>query len=307
VRYDAAIDEILKQFDQTDDRYAAHARLSPLIERLCDDTEFLHEAIRVALSRPGFFEGTTVLSIPVAERGDIALNINLFAPIHDGAPEVAADYIHHHGWRLLTTGVISGGYDTIVFDKHSHEHRTGRAVALRIQEVYRHARGGARFVDSDTAHVVFHPPALSATLALWSADRHLASQGVKRLLGRFPWVRRVIVGAIHAVGLTKSLGLNAVAGVFYRPEGGCIVEAVHDRELDVTADEVAHGVCLFLQKVGFRDVPFLESLKTRCPPRAVPLVDKLIRGEAIPEVGVQGHTNRRFTKSQILAAISAAA
>ena len=39
----------------------------------------------------------------------------------DKEKNITHDNIHHHGWRLLTTGVISGkGYETITFERNSH-------------------------------------------------------------------------------------------------------------------------------------------------------------------------------------------
>jgi hypothetical protein len=305
VRCELAVQEILDRFEASEDRYAVHAELRPAIRRLCADREFIHDAIRRAIVQTSFLEHRCSLSLPIAESGDISLAINLFAPIQDRAPEIAADYIHHHGWRLLTTGVIAGGYDTIVFERGSHRDRTNGAANLRIQRMRRHTSDKVMFIDSQTPHVVFHPPNLSATLALWSADKRLLNQQVKRLLGGFPGLRRTAAGAVHRLGLGGMLGLNDTKGVFYRPRHGRIVEVLHDREDDVDRDETIACVLRFMQLVRFDDAGFLDRLAEKIPTHAS-LIAKVASGDPLADNGIRGNPKRRFTKDQVLQAIEGA-
>jgi len=301
VRCEDAVRQIFDRFDESDDRYAVHAGLRPFIGELCTDREFIHDAIRRAIIRTEFLERRT-LSLPIAESGDISLAINLFAPTRDRAPEAAADYIHHHGWRLLTTGVITGGYDTIVFEKGSHQNRANGVANLRVQGMYRHAPDNVMFIDSHTPHLVFHPPSLSATLALWSADRRLLNQVVKRLLGDFPVLRHTAVQAVRRLGLAHMLGLNEYEDVFYRPSRGQIIEVRHDGGFDVDRDELIACVLKFMQQVRFDDVDFLDLLKEKIPAHAS-LIAQVASGDLLADTGIRGNPKRRFTKDQVLQAI----
>jgi hypothetical protein len=302
VRCEDAVRQIFDRFNESEDRYAVHAELRPVIGKLCTDREFIHDAIRRSIIKADFLEGVRVLSLPIAESGDVSLAINLFAPIRDRAPEIAADYIHHHGWRLLTTGVITGGYDTIVFERGSHQDRTNGAANLRIQSMCRHAADNVMFIDSHTPHLVFHPPNLSATLALWSADKRLVNQNIKRLLGNFPVLRRTAAQAVRRLGLADMLGLNDTKGVFYRPSRGQIIEALHDGELDVERDETIECVLKFMQQVQFDDVGFLDLLKEKIPTHSS-LIAQVASADPLADTGIRGNPKRRFTKGQVLQAI----
>lgn len=303
MRCELAVREILDRFEASEDRYAVHAELRPLISSLCTDREFIHDAIRRAIVQTAFFERLYSLSLPIAESGDISLAINLFAPIRDWVPETAADYIHHHGWRLLTTGVIAGGYDTIVFERGSHRDRTDGAANLRIQCMRWHTSDRVMFVDSQTPHVVFHPSSLSATLALWSADKRLLNQQVKRLLGGFPRLRHAAAEAVHRLGLGRALGLNDTKGVIFRPNRGRIVEVLHDGEGDVDRDETISCILKFMQLVRFDDVGFLDLLAEKIPTHAS-LIAKVASDEPLADNGIRGNPKRRFTKDQVLRAIA---
>jgi len=114
------------------DRYEAHEKIKKELASLCLDREFIYEALRGFLSDHKNLHNANYLAIPLLNSGDIIIQINLFCPIRDRAENITHDNIHHHGWRLLTTGVISGdGYETINFKRKSHEVRSGLTVNLR--------------------------------------------------------------------------------------------------------------------------------------------------------------------------------
>src|SRR5690606_30918585 len=140
-----ALRAIFEHFARTSDRYAAHASLAPLLQQLSRDQEFLHDAVRHALGE-GHLRRANVLTMSLANDGEVSVDINIFAPDRSREDGVAADYIHHHGRRLLSSSVIHGGYDAIMFERQTHQHRVGDAVAIRMLEPYRHTDGGVRFV-----------------------------------------------------------------------------------------------------------------------------------------------------------------
>ena len=169
--------EIANNFHSNKDKYAAHEKIRKLFEELCQDMSFIHSVIKDCISNPKFFKNSNNLYFYLLVEGDIIIAINLFPPITDKAKDITHDNIHHHGWRLLTTGVISGkGYETINFVKESHQNIEKNIVKLKIEEDFRHTIGVTKFLDSDQAHVVFHPESTTATLALWSANKNLMNQ-----------------------------------------------------------------------------------------------------------------------------------
>jgi hypothetical protein len=300
-----AIRDIWRLFDQSDDRYAAHGQACRLLQDLASDRPFVYDAMRRQLADPKFLQFNRSLYFPIFEWGDVMLAINLFVPIRDRAPAISYDNIHHHGWRLLTSVVLSGdGYEAMSFVRHSHESRTGRTVHLQIADEIKHAEGRARFIDSHTCHVIFHPVSLCSTFALWSADRVLLNQEVKKHTHGFPKLAAGMVRVAHAARLDKLLGLNAIRGRYYHPEGGRIVETL-DYPHRPVASRAEATACLFrfLQQVGFYDIDFLRRAATNAPPDFAHWTNMLAAGDPIPDNGLWGDPRRRFSKVQIVQAI----
>jgi hypothetical protein len=287
-------------------RHAAHIRLQPLIEELSQDKRFLFDALRLFLSRPGALDQTTRLSLPLYESGDISIAFNLFAPLRDGAIDVTCDNIHHHGWRVLTSAVICGEYHFIEFRRFSHESRTGSTAHLQLDKVANHVKAAPRTIDSHTPHVVFRPRSLCCTLAVWSADRPLLNQVVKRHTSRFLPLRRLAVEATRFLRLDEPLGLNSTRGLYYRVEHGRFVDA-NDYKTpdDGTPEEVLACVFQLMQLLDFDDVVFLRELAADSSPAIAQLIGKLLRREKIEAAGVWGDWRHRFSETQILQAANA--
>ena len=288
------------------DRYEAHDKARPIIKQLCQDRDFLHEALRGYLKDPSLLQNANQLMIPLINSGDIIISINFFCPIKGGVENITHDNIHHHGWRLLTTGVMSGkGYESINFIRASHNNRVGKIVKLKIKEVFRHVRGDPRFLDSNQAHVVFHNKSLCSTLAVWSADRIIATQSVKRRLEKFPNIRKFAVKAIHSIGLNETLKLNPINGTYFQPEDGKIIQTKnYNKPVDGNREEILGCWFKFFQQVNFADADYWCKLKKQAPLEAVPLINKLISNETIPDDGILGNPRRYFSKTQILQAVS---
>ena len=287
------------------DRYEAHDRAKPMIKQLCHDRGFLHEVLREYLNNPNVLKTANQLMIPLVNSGDIIISINFFCPIRDGAKHITHDNIHHHGWRLLTTSVISGhGYDTINFVRNSHEDITGKSVNLKVKEIYKHVSGEPRFIDSHQAHVVFHNESLCSTLAVWSADRIISTQSIKRKLERFPTARKAAVKIIHKIGLNNVLKLNSIDGTYFHPEGGKIIQTKnYNKPFDGNREEILGCWFKFFEQIEFNDPDYWEKLKIHAPREAIPLINKLTSNEPLPDNGIWGSPRRRFSKTQILQAI----
>ena len=298
--------ELADNFHHSYDKYKAHNQIQERLKELCSDKNFIHEAIKNCITRNNFLFNAENLFFYLLIEGDVIIAINLFPPIYDKEKNITHDNIHHHGWRLLTTGVISGdGYETINFVKNSHLNRDGDSVKLEIKNMYRHKKGEIKFIDSDQAHVVFQPPKTSATLALWSADRPLKNQKIKRLIGNFPSLQKFMTKVIHKTGTNKFFGLNQTKGVYFHPENGKIVETKnYSKPTDGTRSEILNCMFKFFQLIELNDHNFFSKLKEKCPPEAKVLCDKIISNETIEDLGIKGDLRRRFSKNQILQIIN---
>ena len=197
-------------------RHMTHEKLSGEFQNLYTDMDFIHQAIKDCIIDPKVFENANNLFFYLLISGDVIIAINLFPPISDGALDITHDNIHHHGWRLLTTGVISGdGYDTITFLKKSHENISNNIVNLKVEEVYKHTKSEIKFIDSYQSHVVFHPKSTSATLALWSAEKPLFNQKIKKYLKDIGGVGNFFSKIARISKLDNALGLNPTKGVYF--------------------------------------------------------------------------------------------
>lgn len=190
-----------------------------------------------------------------------------------------------------------------MFERRTHQHRVGEAVAIRMLEPYRHIDGGVRFVDSHTCHVVFRPQTLSATLAVWSADELRPITAVKRVLSHSPEIHQFAAKAARALHLNETLGLNPVNGVYFKPADGEIVCVPHDGEFDISRDELVACTLCFLRIIEFNDSSALERAKEALPPGAAALIDEFNVGGLSSDVGVGGHPLRRFTRADVLQAV----
>ena len=294
--------EIAKKIHNNKDKYNAHQNISSQLKSLCLDKSFIHESIKKCIFDKNFLYNAENLFFYLLIEGDVIIAINLFPPIFDKEENITHDNIHHHGWRLLSTGVISGeGYETINFVKKSHENIINNEVKLKIENSYKHTSGEIKFIDSEQAHVVFQPKSTSATLAVWSADRDLKNQKIKKMFKNFNNLNKFISKTIHLLNLNKMFGLNKVKGVYFHPENGKIVETKnYTKPVDGSRAEILHCMFKFFQQIQLNETEFFNRLKKFAPPEAKILCDKLINNETIEDIGIKGNIRRRFSKKQIL-------
>ena len=300
------LENLAKELHNSSNRHLAHEKLKEHFEDLCSDKDFLHDAIKKCIKNTSVLKVADNLFFYLLISGDIIIAINLFPPIADGAKNITHDNIHHHGWRLLTTGVISGnGYETINFVKKSQENISDGVVNLKIQEIYKHTSGGTKFVDSYQPHVVFHPETSTATLAMWSAEKPLFNQKIKKYLKNFSSLRNALSKIAHATGISKSLGLNPIKGIYFHPENGRIVETLnYSKPTDGSPKEILPCMFKFFQQIGFNESSFFNEIKKTLGPDEKKLCDMIIENEEIKDTGIKGNIRRRFTKDQILSSIS---
>lgn len=300
--------EIAKTFHINSDKYLAHTKIMAHFEELCNDTKFIHEAIKDCISKPNFFKSSDNLFFHLLVEGDVIISINLFTPIYDKTKDITQDNIHHHGWRLLTTGIISGkGYDTINFVKRSHQQLDEGKINLKIEKNFTHTSGKSRFLDSDQAHVVFHPESTCATLALWSANKNMGNQKIKYVLKNYPKLSKFTSNTIHKIGLNKFLGLNQKNNVQFIPKNGNIILNPNPaKEIDGPPDEIVPCMFKFFQQINLKDDALFNEIKKTSSNSIRTLCNKLISDEPIADMGIRGNIKRRFTKKEILNAVTTA-
>jgi hypothetical protein len=113
------------------------------------------------------------------------------------------------------------------------------------------------------------------------------------------------VRAAHYAHLGGILGLNPIRSVYFRPEGGRIVEARHyTTPEDGEPKDVLACIFRLMQLLEFNDVAFLNQLAIDSPLMAGPLIEKTLAGEEISDIGVWGDPRQRFSKTELLQAVN---
>lgn len=305
MRTHPAVLDLYNKLSSNPDRYAAHASIKERVAELCEDQQFIHEALDLCLEDKTWLTNTENLMFPLLDKGDVIISIHLFVPLRDGGQNITMDNIHHHGWRLLTTGVISGdGYDSINFKRNSHENRDGEHVKLEVESQFHHEKGKIGFVDSFQSHVVFHPKTQTSTLAVWSADKVIKTQGVKKMLAATPGLRQFVVKTIHALRLNNLLGLNPLRGLYYHPYRGKMLETQnYSKPIDGTHEEMLRCKFKFFEQVGYTDPRKFDHVEKEGDHELIRLIGELEAKNPIPDTGIWGDPRRRFTKTQILQAL----
>jgi hypothetical protein len=113
------------------------------------------------------------------------------------------------------------------------------------------------------------------------------------------------VSTAHFARLDGILGLNPIRSVYFRPEGGRIVE-VRDYTTPEDGEPKDVLACIFhlMQLLEFNDVAFLNQLAIDSPLTAAPLIKKTLAGEKISDIGVWGDPRQRFSETQLLHALN---
>jgi hypothetical protein len=213
-------------FRTHEDKYEAHRRAAPLLERLTYEPLFLSNAIEQFVSRPGVLEKKhyPVPAIPIVLTPYFELVINCWIPLPDRSTHLSTKAIHHHGKLLLTTATLFGaGYEHLLFDAPVRRQTEKDLWRMKLVEAAPHPAHHVAFVDAHVAHVPMYPAELSLTLALWSSNAPTST---------VDWMKRIPVvqenaSALRSVasrlGLRRQLDLNVVEYFdFYPSEDGFV-------------------------------------------------------------------------------------
>ena len=305
----------LKRAFRTSDRYAAHRSAAPILVEMAKDRRVLHAVARQAVRDPAYLQRVrthALMGFDIEETADFTLVANCFLPLPDRAADISSECIHHHGTLMLSTVAAFGdGYESMVFKQGFHvDPGTGR-TRMQVEKLYRNELYNVEFIDARTPHIVFFPPRLSITYALWSANQRIPFARLRRSRA-LQYFKHPIIRVIRALGASKAMAVNVVEDLDFSLEGDGLY-VLHERLYGYTNGTNANfiqNVFHILQQIGFDDRPLLEQLKARCVaahPQAVRWIDALLSGEPIPDAFEPAHVNIakiNLRKQDILAAVS---
>ena len=166
------------------DRYAAHAAAAPVLRSMTHDPHVLHEILKLNLAKPEFLgrkRHHPIIGFTAEENRTFTLMASCFPPLPDRAADVSHQTIHHHGDLLLTTAAAHGsGYDSILFRKGWEIDPSSKLARMEIDKSFTHTLHNVEFIEARAPHIVFYPPSLSVTYALWSRREAHPLDGLRR-------------------------------------------------------------------------------------------------------------------------------
>ena len=103
------------------------------------------------------------------------------------------------------------------------------------------------------------------------------------------------------VRLNRAEKMNALSIPMFEEITRVGKELAHNKEVRaIVLSGEGRGFCAGLDLANFTDADFWLRIKKSAPFEAKPLIDKLINGITIDDIGIWGNQRRRFSKIQIL-------
>jgi len=296
------LQKIADTFKNTQDRYAAHKAIQRVMSEMVQDKEVLYDIIRKNLSDDSFIykiRHYPTLSMQVYKDENIDVNAHIFMPLPDGNTDITFQSIHHHGNLLLTTSAAFGvGYESILFKKGFIFDKNTQIAQMEIEKIYQFHQGSVDFVDVFQPHVVFFPKDVSITYVVWSNKtvESSAKKSLKQslLLRKF---KKPIKAVLHALGLSKKMGLNVVENYDFYPEGKTIKSLKNRIEFEHGDNEnFLTNFFHVMQKTGFQDIQFLSELSKKYPQHSVlqKLIQDFIAQKPIPAPFYEAHRTVQY-------------
>ncbi|MBC7947566.1 MAG: hypothetical protein H7Y42_06780 [Chitinophagaceae bacterium] len=301
-------------FKDEKDRYEAHRKAAPVLKEMGADKEVLFDVFRKNLSDPNFINKPRhypTIAFEIFQDENVGISGNCFMPLPDRSTDLSFQSIHHHGKLLLTTVAAFGpGYESIVFKKGYAINKQEQTANMEIEKQYQFGPGNLEFVDSDQPHVVFFPKEASITFAMWAYARtNATTQTLKNnvLIKKF---KEPIRKALKALGLLDKAGVNLVENFDFYPEKKQIRVLKNRINFEEGSNEnFLTNVFYVLQRAGFNDMTFLQSLKQKFPQHNAlhGLIDRFVAGTPIKDEFYDFHKNVKYvnlTKQDILNAFN---
>jgi hypothetical protein len=313
------ISELKKLNIQYTDRYQFHKEGGQLLVKMANDPLFWNDVFKRNLTDKGYLQRKwTMYEIPflyVFENDDFYVKVHLFVPLKSYEPDVVASAIHHHNNYLLSTYAAFGsGYETMLFHKDFKIDPVTKEANLRIREHFTQKERRLHMVDAWEPHMVVNPVSLSATLVLWSPDKKRPTDALRSnpLLKALKMPLRKL---IYLMGMDKKIGIAAKETYQFYVKDNKFIGVLEDDYFAPTRaqsgaevdDYSIQTVFAFMQRMGFKDLAFLESMKKSAdvPKYYHKWIDMILKGEQIPDTFAKETINIPTGKMKIQDVINA--
>ncbi|MBL4655745.1 MAG: hypothetical protein JKY33_07975 [Bacteroidia bacterium] len=260
--------DIIKSNFACSDRYEAHRKTASVVVEMAKDKSIWFEIVKKNLSQTSYLQKQRhhpIIAFEIEENADFSFIAHCYLPLPNREANISHQSIHHHGNLILTTVSSYGsGYESIIFkNDFKIDKNTGR-TEMHIDKVYSNKSYNLEFIDTYTPHIVFFPSALSITYALWSNNKKLSTDKIKRnpILQKF---KMPIIQILKKTGLASLIGINVMEYFDFYPHNGEIL-ALKERIFGYTPgtnSNFIQNVLYILQQTGFEDYEFINKLRIK--------------------------------------------
>jgi hypothetical protein len=313
-RSKAYFTSLLDELFEKNEPEEAHQKAIPLLKKMVNDPQVLHEALAEALSSDSFFSNSRngpVIGFNFQTRQHYCLRINCFFPLPDRSNNISHNWIHHHESRILTTINAFGdeGYNSIEFHKNISHDPLSNHVKLTIKKEFTHKRYNIEHIPPFVPHVVFIPPSLTITYALWSRNSKIAK------VLRHPKLQQISKASlkklIHRLGAKKLVDRILVNKHFhlrqFAPNDTYFTSVGEVLYSPSTNANYVQNTFYILQQVEFNNPYLLQTLQKKAMRLGrldvVHLVNKYQRNETINDCYDLAHIetpNINFTREAVI-------
>ncbi len=291
------IKEILFLEKQYENRAEFHRHVEKILVKMGEDDQFLQQVIKRNFEDEGYLaQKWSLYNIPffyIYETPDFNLKIHFFPAMKDYVEGTAAHCIHHHNNYVLTTAAIFGsGYEAMLFSKHISMDPDTLETKLSLQKHFTQGDFPVHTIDAWQPHLVFNPPAFSATLQLWTPDVKRSTDSLKAnpLLKAIKMPLRRL---IYTLGMEKRFGIASKKTYQWYPVGTHFKAIEEDLYFEPTRKAIGpevnsysmQTVFYFIQQRNLGDIDLLSRMKTNpsTPSYYLPFIDKILNKESVEQ------------------------
>jgi len=286
---------IIDRAFQEENTKAAHQSLIPTLQNMSHEPQILYDALARLLSSNEFFSETKVgpvIGIDLHRCPNYHIRVNCFFPLPDRSSNISHNWIHHHDVRSLTTVNTFGdsGYNSILFKKDFSYHWATKRAKMSIEREFIHGLHNVEYIPPFVPHVVFIPPSLTITYALWSSPK---SMFLDKLLNSRSkeYLAKPIKNLADKVHSRKPLDLLIDRHSHHRqfaPNKDHFSCVGNKRYCQSNNANYVQNIFYALQEVGFQNAPVLSSLRDKSValgrPDVTNLIDKYFRNDNIRDI-----------------------
>lgn len=237
----------------------AHGRAHDILRALSLDVTNIYSAFGLFMTDywqdASKVSTTSDFSIPIFRDQHFHLEMGIFGPLVTREEGYSYAMMHDHGDSILSTiNAFGSGYTTLIFNQN----RTNSNSNIYPLIYKRHELGNIEFINNYTPHVVFYPPDLTITYALWS------SPSERTMYGR---LRNLIASNVREREIERKFGIanpTYVLQKHFYPENGRIQYQPYEIRGDIGVNFVQNFLYK-LQQISFPDKQLvIDSLDTKC-------------------------------------------